>query len=75
MLINVHPADRRRMVNELSAMLDIPAEYLHSPTYAYRIGHLVVNRDGTITVDEPCMIARIRPLLLERGYISEENHS
>lgn len=75
MLINSHPADRRRMVNELSALLDIPAEYLRSPTYGYRIGHLVVNRDGTITVDEPHTIARIRPLLLERGYILEESQT
>ena len=72
MLINSRPPDRRRMIHELSDLLNTPAEYLRPPTYGYRIGNLVVNRDGTITTDSPQVIATIRPFLLERGYLPDE---
>ena len=72
MLINSRPPDRRRMIHELSDLLNTPAEYLRPPTYGYRIGSLVVNRDGTITTDSPQVIATIRPFLLERGYLPDE---
>lgn len=72
MIINTHPADRRRMIHELSNLLSTPAEYLRSPTYGYRIGHLVVNRDGTISTESPHMVEVIRPFLLEHHYLIEE---
>ena len=40
MLINSRPPDRRRMIHELSDLLNTPAEYLRPPTYGYRIGSL-----------------------------------
>ena len=72
MIINTHPSDRRRMIHELSDLLSTPAEYLRSPTYGYRIGHLIVNRDGTISTEAPHMLEVIRPFLLERHYLTEE---
>ena len=72
MIINTHPADRRRMIHELSDLLSTPAEYLRSPTYGYRIGHLIVNRDGTITTESPHMVEVIRPFLIEHNYLIEE---
>lgn len=72
MIINTHPPDRCRMIHELSDLLSTPAEYLRSPTYGYRIGHLIVNRDGTITTESPHMVEVIRPFLLEHNYLIEE---
>ena len=75
MIINTHPADRRRMIHELSDLLNTPAEYLRSPTYGYRIGHLIVNRDGTISTEVPHMVEVVRPFLLEHHYLIEETQA
>lgn len=73
MIINTHPTDRRRMIHELSDLLNTPAEYLRSPTYGYRIGHLIVNRDGTISTEVPHMVEVVRPFLLEHHYLDRRN--
>ena len=48
MTLSTHPEDRREMVRALSERLQTPAIYLRTPTYAFRIGKLTVNRDGSI---------------------------
>ena len=49
MTLRTHPEDRRGMVRVLSERLQTPAIYLRTPTYAFRIGELSINRDGSIT--------------------------
>ena len=41
--------DRKAMVRRLSERLQTPAVYLYTPTYAFRIGEITVNRDASVS--------------------------
>ena len=41
--------DRKAMVRRLSEHLQTPAVYLYTPTYAFRIGEIMVNRDASVS--------------------------
>lgn len=72
MTITTNTTDRKQMVNEISEHLGIPAVYLRTPTYAFQIGKLTVNRDASISADDPADLETIKPLLIEKGYIEAE---
>ena len=72
MTLRTHPEDRRGMVRVLSERLQTPAIYLRTPTYAFRIGELSINRDGSITGEDASLLESLRPLLIERGWLEEE---
>ena len=72
MTLRTHPEDRRGMVRVLSERLQTPAIYLRTPTYAFRIGELSINRDGSITGEDESLLESLRPLLIERGWLEEE---
>lgn len=63
-------ADRKEMVRKLSAHLGIPAVYLRTPTYAFRIGEITVNRDASVSGEREAMLPAAE-FLMENGYISE----
>lgn len=63
-------ADRKEMVRKLSAHLGIPAVYLRTPTYAFRIGEITVNRDASVSGEREALLPAAE-FLLENGYISE----
>ena len=72
MTLSTHPEDRREMVRALSERLQTPTIYLRTPTYAFRIGGLTVNRDGSITGEDEALLESLRPMLIERGWLEEE---
>ena len=61
--------DRKEMVRKLSAHLGIPAVYLRTPTYAFRIGEITVNRDASVSGEREALLPAAG-FLLENGYIS-----
>ena len=63
-------ADRKEMVRKLSAHLGIPAVYLRTPTYAFRIGEITVNRDASVSGEREALLPAAE-FLMENGYISE----
>lgn len=71
MRLQTTPVDRKQMVRNISQHLNTPAIYLRTPTYAFQIGSIIVNRDGTIDCDQPEMLEILIPLLLEKGYLTE----
>ena len=72
MTLSTHPEDMREMVRALLERLQTPAIYLRTPTYAFRIGSLTVNRDGSITGEDEALLESLRPMLIERGWLEEE---
>ena len=72
MTLSTHPEDRREMVRALSERLQTPAIYLRTPTYAFRIGKLTVNRDGSIASEDEALLESFRPMLIEHGWLEEE---
>ena len=72
MTISTHPEDRREMVRVLSERLQTPAIYLRTPTYAFRIGKLTVNRDGSIDSEDEALLESLCPMLIEHGWLDSE---
>lgn len=62
--------DRKAMAHALAAHLGTTAEYLRTPTYAFRVGNLQVERDGSIT-GEHADLEAAAGWLMENGYIQE----
>ena len=71
MTLQTNPMDRREMVQAIAERLGSPAVYLRTPTYAYRIGSLTVERDGSIASDDEVLLETLRPMLMERGWLTE----
>lgn len=71
MTLQTNPADRREVVRAISERLGSPAVYLRMPTCAYRIGDLTVERDGSIASDDGALLDGLRPMLMERGWLTE----
>ena len=62
--------DRKAMVRRLSEHLQAPAVYLYTPTYAFRIGEITVNRDASVSGEREALLPTAE-CLLENGYITE----
>ena len=62
--------DRKEMVRKISVHLGIPAVYLRTPTYAFRIGEITVNRDASVSGEREALLPAAE-CLLENGYITE----
>lgn len=62
--------DRKEMVRKLSDFLSAPAVYMRTPTYAFQIGNITVNRDASISGERDDLIPAMQ-FLLDNGYISE----
>lgn len=75
MTLQTNPAERREMVQAISERLGSPAVYLRTPTCAYRIGGLTVERDGSIVSDDDELLETLRPMLIERGWLTDAEAS
>ena len=71
MTLQTNPAERREIVQAISERLGSPAVYLRTPTCAYRIGGLTVERDGSIVSDDDTLLETLRPMLMERGWLTD----
>lgn len=71
MTLQTNPAERREVVRAISERLGTSAVYLRMPTCAYRIGGLTVERDGSIASDDGALLDGLRPMLMERGWLTE----
>ena len=71
MTLQTNPVSRREMVQAISERLNSPAVYLRMPACAYRIGELTVERDGSIVSDDEALLETLRPMLIERGWLTD----
>ena len=71
MTLQTNPAERREVVRAISERLGSPAVYLRMPTCAYRIGGLTVESDGSIASDDEALLETLRPMLIERGWLTD----
>lgn len=49
---NVSGADRKKLVEAISAASGYESKYLKTPTYGYQVGPYFISRDGVVEVDE-----------------------
>ncbi len=67
----VEQAERKRLVGALSEILGAPAKYRGAPSFAYEVGGLVVDKDGTVSFDpatDPEKVKVLMSQLAERGF-------
>ena len=69
MILETHPADRKLMVKAISELTGTPAVYMYTPTYAFQIGDITVNRNGTVSSENTEAITAIAPMLVENGWL------
>lgn len=62
--------NRKAMAYALAERLGSECRYMGTPTYAYRVGNLTIERDGAITGEHLELLA-VMGWLLEHGYITE----
>ena len=62
--------NRKAMAHALAERLGIECRYMGTPTYAYRVGNLTIERDGAI-IGEHLELLAVTGWLLEHGYITE----
>lgn len=67
--LNTHPDDRKDMVKAISERTGLDAAYMGPPSFAYQIGAVTVNRDGTIDYEQDPSMDGVIPLLIERGWL------
>jgi len=72
MNLNTHPENRKEMVKAISEHIDVRAQYMGIPTYAFVIGPLTVNRDGSISCEHPEFLDALKPMLIENGWLDAE---
>ncbi|MGN1368965.1 MAG: hypothetical protein ACI4WX_08860 [Aristaeellaceae bacterium] len=71
MTLQTNPSNRKQMVSAISELTGIPAVYRFTPTYAYDIGCVTVNRDGTTDCNDHDTLERLIPMLIENGYLAK----
>lgn len=62
--------NRKAMAYALAERLGAECRYMGTPTYAYRVGSLTIERDGAI-IGEHLELLEVTGWLLEHGYITE----
>lgn len=72
MNLNTHPENRKDMVKAISELTELPSAYMGMPSATFQIGHITVNRDGTIDCEDETMIETIKPMLIEHGWLETE---
>ena len=71
---NVTGQDRKKLVQNISEILECDAKYLGMPSAAYRIGAFTVDREGTLTCDDMTETDETEQLieaLCDRGFEAE----
>lgn len=74
---NCTGAERKKLVQAISEITGLSAEYQYMPTCAYNIGTMTVDKEGTLHCEDGTNIDGLLQELRKRGFITEtenDNH-
>ena len=74
---NCTGAERKKLVQAISEITGLSAEYQYMPTCAYNIGTMTVDKEGTLHCEDGTNIDGLLQELRRRGFITEtenDNH-
>lgn len=71
MRIETIAENRKEMAKAIAEFTGVEMQYAGAPSFAYLIGHLVVNRDGSITSEKDEGETELRAFLIEQGFAEE----
>ena len=72
MRIETIAENRKEMAKAVAEFTGDEMQYAGAPSFAYRVGRLIINRDGSITSEKDDGEAELRAFLVEQGYTEEE---
>lgn len=75
MILVYEEKERKPLVNAISAFTNEKGIYLKAPTYAYRIGAYLVNRDGNIEVENGTDVKELIEYLKQNGFVLKNQKS
>lgn len=65
---------RKKLVRSISEILECEAKYLGAPTFAYQVGDIIVDRNGSVSFENENVTEEIKEMvddLEERGFVAE----
>ena len=71
---NVSGAERKRLVQAISAYTQADSKYLGAPTFAYQVDYFTIDRNGCVSFDDRADSEEIEGLietLAEQGFVSQ----
>lgn len=71
---NLTGADRKKLVQNIAEILASNAQYLGAPTFAYKVGTLTIDKNGSVSFENSEVTEEIKNLfdrLEERGFVPE----
>ena len=68
--IDLNGRERKELVNAISEITEQNAEYLKTPTYAYRIGDIIVTKEAYIEADDETQLEFLLEQLSEKGFVA-----
>ena len=76
--INAQGAERKRLVQTISAWLGCDAKYLGVPSCAYRVDYFTIEKDGSLTFDDGAdseVIERLLQHIYDEGFDIDQSHT
>lgn len=67
---NVTGAERKRLVNAISAFTGEEAHYCGAPSFAYEVGGFHIDRNGVVSFDERDKAEGLTEVLVDQGFVS-----
>lgn len=64
---NVERKERQKLVAAISEIIDAPAKYKGAPTFAYEVGGLTIDNEGTVSFDQATEQELAKTLMEELG--------
>lgn len=68
---NLTGADRKALVSAVSSITGCEAKYLGAPSFAYQVGHLIIDRAGGVTFDDDTDAGSLVDQLVGMGFKAE----
>jgi len=72
MIIKTNTDNRKALVKAISEFTGEEQSYLGLPSYAYRVGEFIIDRDGGITCETDDGYKKLKEHLIELGYLESE---
>ncbi len=73
LIYNVTGAEKKKLVQTLSEILCVKAEYLFAPSFSHKVGDFIVDTEGTISTEveiDEVLIKIIVEKLAEQGFVT-----
>ena len=70
---NCTGAERKKLVQAISEITGLSAEYQYMPTCAYNIGTMTVDKEGTLHCEDGTNIDGLLQELRKRGFVAEKS--